>query len=198
MSNISSWAIKDSSVYRDTGGGLGEEVMTEVLRETEKGEHYTLCINSTQILDWSLTKLVGRPPIPCRKPNNNKAFSVCALNGRQLEGSGQLSAHRNKIQSSGDCQDQGAPQTYTTTFAGDCHRIKGLYQHVLWYLLDAQHGAGDMAQCLREYSALAEDPRPVSSNHIGYLIVACSSSSRAPFGLTDTFTHMHKPIQTHN
>lgn len=144
MSDIPSWATKDSCT--ETWGGEGGGGSP---RETEKGAQYKLCINSTQILDWSLTKLVGRPPNPCWKPKE-KAFSFRALNGWQLEESGPqewkpvfrgLPGSRGSTNiyyniCRGLSQNQGALPTCTTIFIkcptwswryGSVQRIQGQF-----------------------------------------------------------------------
>jgi hypothetical protein len=51
--------------------------------------------------------------------------------------------------------------------------------------------AGRMAQCLRVFAALAEDPGSILSTHVWQLTTACNSSSRessALSGLLVTYT----------
>lgn len=71
-------------LYRDMGGVVWRKSQGRPRRVNNIN-----CVNSTQILNWSLTKLVGRPPNSCWKPKEKeKAFSFRAQNGWQLEESG--------------------------------------------------------------------------------------------------------------
>ena len=63
-------------------------------------------------------------------------------------------------------------------------------------LLQEKEGAGEMAQWIRTYTALAKDPSPVSSTHVWYPIIVCSSSSRRS-NTSGVYGHLHPLAHTH-